>query len=103
VLPLLLEPEFRQPVFRAVAARLAFVRWIVVVAVVAVVPAPALEPVSLHFRQSWQALLQKINSINMNITQAWLAVCSLFGTAMQFLFGTPMYKFEPEKVIASFD
>src|SRR5215831_2497518 len=50
VLPLLPEPEFPQPVFRAVAARL--VGWMVV-AVVAVVPAPTLEPVSLHFRQPW--------------------------------------------------
>jgi hypothetical protein len=78
VLPLLPELEFPQPAFRAVAARLAFVRW-TVVAVVAVVPAQALEPVSLHFRQPWQALLvvsryQKINGIHMNITQAWLTV-----------------------------
>jgi len=47
VLPLLPEPEFPQPAVRAVAAQSAFVRWIIV----AVVPAPALEPVSLHFRQ----------------------------------------------------
>jgi hypothetical protein len=87
VLPLLPEPEFPQPVFRAVAAPL--VQWIVV-AVVAVVPAPALEPVSLHFHQPWQVLPvdypnQEIKR-HRNIIQEWLTVCSLFDTAIQLLF-----------------
>jgi hypothetical protein len=55
---------------------LAFVRWIVV----AVVPAPALEPVSLHFRQPWQALLvvapKPKNKRALTMTQAWLTVCA---------------------------
>src|SRR5262249_53948826 len=54
-------PEFRRPAVRAVAARLAVARWIVV----AVVLASALEPVSLHFRQAWKALLlKKINGMH---------------------------------------
>ncbi len=59
VLPLLPEPDFPQPAFRAAATRL--VRWsvVAVLAVVAVVLAPVLEPVSLHFRQPRQALLRK--------------------------------------------
>src|SRR5215831_5655286 len=76
VLPLLPEPEFPQPVFRAVAARL--VGWMVV-AVVAVVPAPTLEPVSLHFRQPWllPILLNPKNGITVSPTHSSQSVrCS---------------------------
>src|SRR5262249_33886170 len=83
VLPLLPEPEFPQPVFRAVAARL--VGWMVV-AVVAVVPAPTLEPVSLHFRQPWLLpILLNPKKRHHSITHAQLTVRSLFDTAMQLL------------------
>jgi hypothetical protein len=64
------------------------VQWIVV-AVVAVLPAPALEPVSLHFRQPWQVLPvdypNQKDKRHRNIIQEWLTVCSLFDTAIQLL------------------
>lgn len=53
VLRLFPAPGYPQPALRPVAARLAFVP----VMVVALVPALALELVSLHFRQPWHALL----------------------------------------------
>jgi hypothetical protein len=57
-----------------------------VVAVVAVVPAPTLEPVSLHFRQPWLLpVLLNPKKRHHSITHAQLTVRSLFDTAMQLL------------------
>ena len=54
MLPPLPEPELPQPALRAAMVLRVFVRWVVV----ALVPAPALEPVSPHYsRQAWHALL----------------------------------------------